>query len=77
MKGSKPGAKPETRLDKSKTEKGVSVKEKKNRKNTSLRLDSKTLKALKIQAVKDDSSVQRILEHLVAGYLSGKFKLDK
>jgi hypothetical protein len=44
------------------------------KKNTSLRLDSKTLKALKIRAIEDDSSVQQIIETLIDDYLnkSGK-----
>ena len=40
------------------------------RKNTSLRLDSKKLKALKIRAIEDDTSVQQILEVLIDDYLS-------
>ncbi|MFC7338441.1 CopG family transcriptional regulator [Haloferula chungangensis] len=47
-------------------------KKKDKRKNTSLRLDSATLKALKIQAIKEDSSIQQIVEQLVEGYLKGK-----
>lgn len=42
------------------------------RKNTSLRLDDATLKALKIEAVKKDTSIQQILEKLVKDYLKGK-----
>lgn len=40
-----------------------------DRKNTSLRLKSKTLKALKIRAIEEDSSVQKIIERLVEDYL--------
>jgi len=40
-----------------------------NKKNTSLRLDNKTLKALKIHAIEIDSSVQKIIEKLVHNYL--------
>ena len=47
-------------------------KSKDKRKNTSLRLDSSTLKALKIQAIKKDTSVQQIIEQLVEDYLKGK-----
>ncbi|OUR60503.1 hypothetical protein A9Q74_12840 [Colwellia sp. 39_35_sub15_T18] len=42
---------------------------KKNKKNTSLRLDNKTLKALKIHAIEIDSSVQKIIEQLIHNYL--------
>ncbi|MDF3129045.1 CopG family transcriptional regulator [Kiritimatiellaeota bacterium B1221] len=41
-------------------------------KNTSLRLEEKTLKALKIRAIKEDTSVQKILETLIENYLKGK-----
>ncbi|MFV9615519.1 MAG: hypothetical protein ACNYZG_06155 [Gammaproteobacteria bacterium] len=40
------------------------------KKNTSLRLDSKTLKAMKIIAIENDTSVQRIIEGLVQKYLT-------
>ena len=40
------------------------------KKNTSLRLNSKTLKALKRRAVEDETSVQKIIETLVEGYLN-------
>lgn len=45
------------------------------KKNTSLRLDSKTLKALKIRAIEEETSVQKILETLVEKYLDGDIKL--
>lgn len=45
------------------------------KKNTSLRLGSKTLKALKIKAIEEDTSVQKILEKLVEGYLHGDIKI--
>ncbi|MEY8840368.1 ribbon-helix-helix protein, CopG family [Cribrihabitans sp. XS_ASV171] len=41
----------------------------KGKKNTSLRLDAKTLKALKIRAIEEDTSVQKIIERLVENYL--------
>ncbi|MDC7125253.1 MAG: ribbon-helix-helix protein, CopG family [Spirochaetales bacterium] len=49
-------------------------KDKKNdsKKNTSLRLDEKTLKALKIRAIEEGSSVQKIVEKLIKDYLAGK-----
>jgi len=37
--------------------------------NTSLRLQRKTMKALKTRAIEDDTSVQKIIEALVEGYL--------
>jgi len=46
--------------------------QKKNRKNTSLRLDEGTLKALKIHAIREDMSVQRIVEKLIEDYLQGR-----
>lgn len=45
------------------------------KKNTSLRLGSKTLKALKIRAIEEDTSIQKILEKLVEGYLHGDIKI--
>lgn len=45
------------------------------KKNTSLRLGAKTLKALKIKAIEEDTSVQKILEKLVEGYLDGDIKI--
>ena len=47
-------------------------KKKDKRKNTSLRLDNDTLKALKIQAIKKDTSIQKIIEKLIEDYLKGK-----
>lgn len=48
------------------------VKRKDKRRNTSLRLDRDTLKALKIHAIKKDSSVQKIVEKLIEDYLKGE-----
>ncbi|RJE85003.1 hypothetical protein [Paracoccus onubensis] len=39
------------------------------KKNTSLRLCGKTLKALKIRAIEEETSVQKIIEKLVEDYL--------
>ncbi|WP_071673428.1 hypothetical protein [Nioella nitratireducens] len=39
------------------------------KKNTSLRLSSKTLKALKLRAIEDETSVQKIIETLVENFL--------
>lgn len=53
------------------------LKDDSGKKNTSLRLDSKTLKALKIKAIEEDLSVQAVLEGLVNGYLNGEFILKE
>lgn len=45
-----------------------------DKKNTSLRLERKTLKALKIRAIEDDTSVQKIIERLIEDYLAGDKK---
>ena len=47
------------------------------KKNTSLRLEAKTLKKLKIRAIEDETSVQAIIEQLVEEYLNGNIKLKK
>ncbi len=39
------------------------------KKNTSLRLNKKTLKALKIIAIEQDTSVQQLIENLILDYL--------
>ena len=52
-------------------------KEKSDKKNTSLRLDGKTLKALKIRAIEEDTSIQAILEALVEDYLDKSLKPKK
>lgn len=52
-------------------------KEKSDKKNTSLRLDGKTLKALKIRAIEEDTSIQAILEALVEDYLDKNLKPKK
>jgi len=41
----------------------------KTRKNTSLRLESKVLKALKMKALEEETSVQKIMEKLIKDYL--------
>ena len=46
--------------------------EKNKKKNTSLRLDAKTLKELKLHAIEIDSSVQKIIEKLIKDYLEKK-----
>ncbi len=38
-------------------------------KNTSLRLESRVLKALKMKALEEDSSIQKIMERLIKDYL--------
>lgn len=47
-------------------------KKKSEKKNTSLRLDKKTLKALKIRAIEEDISVQKLIERLIMDYLEIK-----
>ncbi|MFK5985045.1 MAG: hypothetical protein QM479_06435 [Pseudomonadota bacterium] len=42
----------------------------KNKKNTSLRLEKKTLKALKLRAIEEDTSVQKLIESLINKYLA-------
>ena len=54
-----------------------SMKVKEGKKNTSLRLEGKTLKALKIKAIEEDRSVQAVIEELVTLYLDKKIKLAK
>lgn len=44
------------------------------KKNTSLRLDKKTLKALKIRAIEEDTSVQKIIEGLIEAYINSPAK---
>jgi hypothetical protein len=45
-----------------------------DKKNTSLRLDAKTLKALKMRAIEEDKSVQKIIEDLIEDYLGKEAK---
>lgn len=45
------------------------VKEKGVKKNTSLRLERKMLKALKIKAIEQDTSIQQLIESLIEDYL--------
>jgi hypothetical protein len=52
-------------------------KDKSDKKNTSLRLESKMLKELKIRAIEEDSSVQAILVYLIGEYLNHNIKLKK
>jgi hypothetical protein len=47
---------------------------KSGKKNTSLRLEAKTLKALKIKAIEEDTSVQKIIEKLIKNYLEADKK---
>ena len=58
--------------DKSKTAKDNKnniEKKSSNKKNTSLRLDKQTLKALKIHAIENDTSIQNLIESLINDYL--------
>lgn len=43
-----------------------------DKKNTSLRLDKQTLKALKIHAIENDTSIQHLIESLIKDYLKKK-----
>lgn len=52
-------------------------KEQPSKKNTSLRLESNMLKALKIRAIEEGTSVQVILERLVEDYLKTPRKPQK
>ena len=45
------------------------------KKNTSLRLSAKTLKSLKIRAIEEDTSIQKIIEDLVEQYLDSPRKI--
>lgn len=63
-------------MSKQKSEKDKE-KGKNGKKNTSLRLDSKTLKALKIRAIEEDSSVQAVIESLVHLYLNREVQITK
>lgn len=45
---------------------------KEKKKSTSLRLDPKVLKQLKMRAVEEETSIQAIIESLVKGYLERK-----
>ncbi|MFP3382125.1 hypothetical protein [Tritonibacter sp. SIMBA_163] len=47
------------------------------RKNTSLRLDGKTLKALKLRVIEEDTSIQRLIERLIDDYLKATKKKGK
>jgi hypothetical protein len=46
----------------------VMPKSSKARKNTSLRLRRKTLKALRIRAIEEDTSIQKLIERLIENY---------
>ncbi len=51
-----------------KTEKEEKIT-KEGKKNTSLRLDKATLKALKIKAIEQETSIQKLIEGLIKDYL--------
>lgn len=53
---------------------GNATSEGDGKKNTSLRLNKKTLKALKMRAIEEDTSVQRIIEQLIEAYLEASRK---
>lgn len=68
-KKNKNTASEKTRLEALETEKYAKTKKAKEKKNTSLRLDKETLKALKIRAIEENTSIQKLLESLVESYL--------
>ncbi len=49
-------------------------KKKDEKKNTSLRLNGKTLKALKVRAIEEETSAQKIVERLIEDYLKTPVK---
>ena len=53
----------------SKGDKNDNQKKSEGKKNTSLRLDKQTLKALKIHAIESDTSIQNLIESLINDYL--------
>ncbi|OOV86768.1 hypothetical protein [Oceanospirillum linum] len=55
----------------------LSADSERKKKNTSLRLDQQTLKALKIRAIEEDSSIQKLIEGLIQAYLDGRITLIK
>ncbi len=50
---------------------------KEGKKNTSLRLEAKALKELKIMAIEQDTSVQAIVEKLVTDYIKAQKKKSR
>lgn len=54
----------------SEEEKAETNSKKQDKKNTSLRLDKSTLKALKILAIEEDISVQKLIERLINEYIN-------
>lgn len=59
-----------------KAEKRGTEAENDDKRNTSLRLSKKTLKALKIRAIEEETSVQKIVEQLIEAYLKTSRKKD-
>ncbi|MEL6347209.1 MAG: CopG family transcriptional regulator [Myxococcota bacterium] len=51
--------------------------DKDKRRNTSLRLRRKTLKALKMAALEQDTSVQQLVETLIEAYLAERKETSK
>lgn len=60
----------------SKARKSDADEKKEDKANTSLRLDRKTLKALKVRAIEEDTSVQKIIEKLIESYLKKAAKKE-
>ena len=57
-------------MNSKKKTKGKEATKQDSKKNTSLRLEKKTLKALKMRAVEEDTSVQKLIESLIVDYLA-------
>ena len=51
------------------TKKKAGSAKEEHKKNTSLRLNEKTLKTLKIHAIEENTSVQKIIETLIEAHL--------
>lgn len=58
-----------TKPPKSSSEMVVAEAVEKTKKNTSLRLEKKTLKALKIIAIEKETSLQGLIENLIENYI--------
>ncbi len=64
--------KPKQSRSENKTAKVENEEKAKSKKNTSLRLDKHTLKALKILAIENETSIQSLIESLIKDYLKKK-----
>jgi hypothetical protein len=55
-----------------KVDKSEARRKSRDKKNTSLRLDKQTLKALKIHAIENETSIQNLIESMIKDYLKKK-----